>query len=54
MGNRDFGSSNCSKDFGYLQNYWPLWVIDDTSAPNMQGCQNGTLILGITYLAMST
>ena len=29
----------------------PLWAIDSARAPNIQGYQNGTLILGTTYIA---
>ena len=37
---------------GCSQNYGPLFVIviDCTTAPNIQGYQNGTLILGTTQI----
>ena len=35
---------------GEFQHYGPLLVIDYITAPNVEGYQNGTLILGTTHI----
>ena len=38
---------------GCSRNYGPLLVIDYLAAPNILGCQNGSLLLGTTQLPVS-
>ena len=51
-GSRKTSNAGLFRYMGCSPNYGPLLGIDSITAPNIYGCQNGTLILGTTIYGL--